>query len=111
MQWAAALLSQLGGRSCATIDSAQSPTPIVTAAAAGGKAPVAEGPVPDDEPSAADVRRIAIERYERLEQAGGLPVTMTATGQSAVLHAKVFDARKESCRRFPSLASGSARPS
>ena len=30
MQWAAALQSQLGGRSFATIDSAQSPTPIVT---------------------------------------------------------------------------------
>lgn len=110
MQWAAALQSQLGGRSFATIDSAQSPTPIVAAAAAAAAksndAPVAEGPVPDDEPSAADVRRIAIERYERLEQAGGLPVTMTATGQSMVLHSKVFDARKESCRRLPSAKPG-----
>ena len=106
MQWAAALQAQLGGRSVATIDSAQSPTRVVAAAAKDEAAPVAEGPVPDHEPSAADVRRIAMERYERLEQAGGLPATMTATGQSMVIHSKVFDARKESCRRLPSARPG-----
>lgn len=100
MQWASALQAKLGGLSFATTDSAQSPTPIVTAAADG---PAAEqsAPVPDHEPSAADVRRLVIERYERLEKAGGLPTTMTATGQSMVLHSKVFDARKESCRKMP----------
>lgn len=107
-QWAAAIQSQLGGRSLATIDSAQSPTQLVAVAAAAKDedAPVAEGPVPEHEPSAADVRRIAIERYERLERAGGLPATMTATGQSMVLHGKVFDARKESCRRLPGAKPG-----
>ncbi|WP_162348445.1 hypothetical protein [Pseudoxanthomonas gei] len=106
MQWAAALQAKLGGRSFATNDSAQSPTPIVAAAAAGGDAPVAEESVPADEPSASDVRRIAIERYERIEQAGGLPMTLTATGQPLLLHAKVFDARKESCRRLPGAKPG-----
>lgn len=108
LQWAAALQSQLGGRSLATIDSAQSPTRVIAAAAAAKdeEAPVAEEPVPDHEPSAADVRRIAIERYERLEQAGGLPATLTATGQSMVIHSKVFDARKQSCRRLPSAKPG-----
>ncbi|MEO6104187.1 MAG: hypothetical protein ABIP44_11185 [Pseudoxanthomonas sp.] len=104
MQWAAAIQKKLGGHSFATIDSAQSPTPIVVAEV--GDAPVAEVPVPDQEPSAADVRRIAIDRYERLEQAGGLPVTMTANGKSMVLHAKVFDARKESCRQLPRAKPG-----
>jgi hypothetical protein len=92
--------------SFATNDSAQSPTPIVAAAAGGGDARVAEGSIPDDEPTAADVRRLVIERYERLEQAGGLPMTMTATGQPLVLHAKVFEARKESCRRLPGAKPG-----
>jgi len=106
MQWAAAIQAKLGGRSFATNDSAQSPTPIVVAAATAGDAPVAEQPVPDLEPSAADVRRIAIAMYERLEQAGGVAATMTSTGQSMVLHAKVFDARKESCRRLPGAKPG-----
>ena len=106
MQWAPALQEKLGGRSFATNDDAQSPTPVVAAAVNGGDASVAQAPVPDEEPSAADVRRIAIDRYERLEQAGGLPVTMTANGQSMVLHAKVFEARKESCRRLPGAKPG-----
>ena len=106
-QWAAALTSQLGGRSTATTDSTLAPTTaVVPDAAARGSDPVADGAVPDAEPSAADVRRISIEMYERLEDAGGLPVTFTATGQSTVLHGKVFDARKESCHRLPGAKPG-----
>lgn len=103
MQWAAAIQAKLGGRSYATNDSAQSPTPI---AAAASDATVVEAPVPEHEPSAADVRRIVIDFYERIEQAGGLPMTMTATGQPLVLHAKVFDARKKSCRQVPRAKPG-----
>jgi hypothetical protein len=33
-------------------------------------------------------------------------MTVTATGQSAVFHTKVFDARKESCRRLPGAKPG-----
>lgn len=106
MQWAAALTSQLGGRSTATTDSAMTPTAVVPDVAENGSAPVAAGPLPDDEPSAADVHRLAIEMYERLEDAGGLPVTLTATGQSTVFHGKVFDAHKESCRRLPGAKPG-----
>lgn len=107
-QWAAALSAELGGRSTATTDSAQSPTAAVAVAAAAEEADDAEavGPVPDEEPSAADVRRIVIDTYERLEGAGGLPVTLTATGQSAVVHSKVFDVRKQSCNRPPGAKPG-----
>lgn len=112
MQWATALTAELGGRSTATTDSAQSPTPIVSTATEDGNNAVADEPmsdgepVPDEEPSAADVRRLAIERYERLEDAGGLPATLSATGQSMVLHAKVFDARKQSCHQLPGAKPG-----
>lgn len=107
MQWASAITSQLGGRSTATTDSAQAPTAVVPDMAQEARAQVASGgDVPDEEPSAGDVRRLSIEMYERLEKAGGLPVTMTATGKSVVLHGKVFDARKESCRRLPSAKPG-----
>jgi hypothetical protein len=106
MQWATALTAELGGRSTATTDSAMAPTSVVAAAAPGASAPVADAPVPDEEPSAADVRRLSIEKYERLEEAGGLPMTMTATGQSMVFHSKVFDARKESCHQLPGAKPG-----
>lgn len=107
VQWASALASELGGRSTATPDSAMAPMAVVPDVAQDGRAQVASGvSVPDDEPSAEDVRRISIEMYERLENAGGLPVTMTATGKSMILHGKVFDARKESCRRLPGAKPG-----
>lgn len=107
MQWAAAITSQLGGRSTATTDSAMAPTAVVPDVAQEARAQVASGgDVPDEEPSAEDVRRLSIEMYERLEKAGGLPVTMTATGKSTVLHGKVFDARKESCQRLPNAKPG-----
>lgn len=109
-QWASALQSQLGGRSTATLDTAQSPTPIAAAERDDAEKATEDAgsgaPVPDAEPSAADVRRIAFDIYERLEKDGGLPATMTATGQSMVIHAKVFDARKESCRRLPQAKPG-----
>lgn len=106
-QWAAALASQLGGRSTATTDSATAATAVVPDVAKSSNAPVVAGAsVPDEEPSAEDVRRLFIEQYERLERAGGLPATVTATGQSMVLHSKVFDARKESCHRLPGAEPG-----
>lgn len=95
-QWAVALTMFQADRFSATTDPRSSATPI----AAQVTAPVAGIPAPKEEPSEADVRRIAIEEYERLEQAGGLPLTMTATGKSFVLHAKVFDARTQSCERL-----------
>lgn len=107
MQWAAALTSQLGGQSTATLDSATAPTAVAPVVAEKGSTPVADGAlVPDEEPSAEDVRRLSIEMYERLENAGGLPVTVSASGQSMILHGKVFDAHKQSCRRLPGAKPG-----
>lgn len=105
MQWAAALQHALGGQSFATLDAAGAATPIAVPAEA--EAVAASGaPAPDREPSAEEVRRAFFDLYERLDTAGGLPVTMTATGQSTVLRAKLFDARKESCRTLPHAKPG-----
>ncbi|MFT3755218.1 MAG: hypothetical protein QM769_04625 [Pseudoxanthomonas sp.] len=95
-QWAVAIQHELGGLSFATIDSATSPTPIAaeTKVSAGA-------PMPDREPSAEEVRRAFVELYDQLEKAGGLPVTITATGRSTVFRAELYDARKKSCRALP----------
>lgn len=103
MQWASAIQQQLGGRSFATTDSASAPTAIVLAAET---TPAAGEPVPAEEPSAADVRRALFDQYARLEEAGGMSATMTATGQSLLIRAKLFDATKRSCRQLPSAKPG-----
>lgn len=58
-------------------------------------------PAPAEEPSAETVRRLAFEEYAAIEKAGGLPITVTATGKSMVLHPRLYEARKDSCRRLP----------
>ncbi|WP_155944483.1 hypothetical protein [Pseudoxanthomonas sp. Root630] len=103
MQWASAIQHQLGGLSFATNDAAGAPTPIAVVADA---APASGASVPDREPSAEEVRRAFFDLYEKLDVAGGLPVTITASGQSTVLRAKLFDARKESCRTLPHAKPG-----
>lgn len=103
MQWASAIQRQLGGRSFATLDAAGAPTAIAAAAA---QAASPGSPVPDREPSAEEVRRAFFDLYEKLDVAGGLPVTLTASGQSTVLRAKLFDARKQSCRTLPHAKPG-----
>lgn len=102
-QWAQAFSISSGVDT--TTDSAQSPIAVANAAEAdaGGDDPPGDGAgeVPEEEPSDADVRRIVMERYERLEEAGGLPWGSGENGQQLVLHGHVFEARKRSCRRLP----------
>jgi len=49
------------------------------------------------EPPADVVRKLEFQRYEEIEKAGGLPVTITATGRNLVLHPKLHEVRKDSC--------------
>lgn len=57
--------------------------------------------IPDEEPSDSDVERLMLKEYALLEQAGGLPATATATGQSLQLRAHLFEVHKEECTRLP----------
>ncbi|MDC7807119.1 hypothetical protein PQS31_09830 [Luteimonas sp BLCC-B24] len=103
-QWASAFSMANPANVSATIDLKFSPTAALPSDAPATSSTGA--PVPDAEPSAADVRRLAFETYQRLEDAGGLPVTLTATDTPGLIRAKLFDARKESCRRLPQTAPG-----
>jgi len=59
-------------------------------------------PVPAPyEPPDHVVRRLEFQRYEEIEKAGGLPVTITATGQNLVLHPKLYEVRNDSCLTVP----------
>lgn len=104
-QWASVFSMTNPAQVSATTDPASSPTPLAPPPTA-PTAPPPGVPVPAGEPSADDVRRLVFERYQRIEDAGGLPMTMTATGQPLLIHTKVFDARKESCHRPPHAEPG-----
>lgn len=58
-------------------------------------------PLPSEEPSAEVVSKLAFQEYDAIEKAGGLPITVTATGKSMVLHPRLYEARKDSCHRLP----------
>lgn len=107
-QWASAFTRASTGRIHATTDTKASPTPIATLEPSADQAAQA-GPgaaVPSGEPSDADVRRLIVELYERIEQAGGFPATATATGQPLLIRSKIFDARKQSCKQLPKARPG-----
>jgi len=63
-------------------------------------------PVPAGEPSEDDLRKLEFQTYEAIERAGGMPVTITATGQSLTLHPKLYAVRKDSCKPTPQAPPG-----
>lgn len=79
---------------------AESPPPATAKASTGV-------PVPAEEPSEAVLSKLAFELYDQIEKAGGLPVTLTATGKSLTLHPKLYGARKEkNCDPTPQRPAG-----
>jgi hypothetical protein len=87
----------VGATTFAAWSRAQAPsTPSSKAAANQGLKPV-PGEPPEDV-------LIAIKKaeYEQINKAGGMPVTVTASGRSAVLKPKIWSARKDApCRTVP----------
>ncbi|MGH8494189.1 MAG: hypothetical protein ACRERR_13950 [Moraxellaceae bacterium] len=71
--------------------------------------PVAEAPEqtpPPGEPSEEVLRKLEFQRYEAIEAAGGLPVTVSATGRQLVLKPKLYSVRKEGCKPVPQAPVG-----
>jgi hypothetical protein len=54
------------------------------------------------EPTEQELRDFEFRRYEAIEAQGGLQLTVS--GQSMVVHPKVFDVHKERCAPAPSIA-------
>jgi hypothetical protein len=63
-------------------------------------------PVPDEEPPEEVLSKLEFQRYDQLEEMGGMPVTMTATGKSLTLHPKLYEVRKEKCSPTPQAPKG-----
>ena len=100
---AASLVLCLAACSDPPVSGQAHPGPDAVAAAPSA---AAEHPVPAGEPPAEVVRDLLFEEYAELENAGPMPMTVTASGQSLKLRAKLFDARKEDCRPVPQQPPG-----
>lgn len=58
------------------------------------------------EPPEEVLRKLEFQRYREIEKAGGLPVTVTATGRQLVLKPKLYSVRKEDCKPMPQSSAG-----
>ena len=64
-------------------------------------------PAPDTEPSEAVLRKLQFQENDEIEKAGGLPLTVTASGKSFTLRIKLLDVHKEkSCDPTPQAEKG-----
>ena len=63
-------------------------------------------PVPDGPPPADVVRKLEFSRYEEINAAGGLRLTLTATGKSKVVHPKLYQVEVKECRPEPQAHPG-----
>jgi len=58
-----------------------------------------------EEPPEDVLKEFMLKAYEKLADAGGLPVTATATGTSGRIRVKLFEVRKSDCKMIdPSIA-------
>ena len=60
----------------------------------------------DEEPPEDVLRELMFRQYDALEERGGLPATVTATGYTGTLHAKLYEVRKDKCVHPPVGAPG-----
>ena len=59
---------------------------------------VVEKPVPTEGPSEEELFRFLQAAYQRIRDAGGMPVTVTANGASTVLQPRVYSLTKNECK-------------
>lgn len=62
---------------------------------------VGRTPAPAGGPPASVVERLTRAQYAAIEQAGGMPITLTATGASAMVHQQLAHVSADGCRRLP----------
>jgi len=108
VRYATLLFSMLLVTACSDKDTPKNPDSIATTAALSPteNAGITAVPVPEEEPSDAVVRELMFEKDRELERLGGMPVTMTATGQNSTIRSKLHEAKKEKCTPTPQAPPG-----
>ena len=103
--WAIPFLLLLG--SCGKKEAPQAPATKPTSSTEVTEQKPSGVPVPTEEPSDEVLSKLEFQRYHAIEQAGGIPLTVTATGKSLTLSPKLYEARKdEPCKKTPQAPPG-----
>lgn len=89
-----------------SLASAAAPVTQIEAISSGVASAAPAVPVPLEEPSEAVLRKLEFESYAEIEKMGGMPVTITATGQSLTLRPKLYEVRKKKCTPTPQAPAG-----
>lgn len=106
-QWALAIstFAEVAWTGAADYIPPQDAIPKSTTASIEQQAPSKSIP-PPGEPTEADLRRLQFQIYNNINEAGGMPVTATATGTTLTLRPTLYSVRKESCRSSPQRPEG-----
>ncbi len=102
--WAISLLFLLGG--CGKKEAAPTSATKPMSSATATKTASSGVPVPTEEPSEEALRKLEFQTYEAIDRAGGIPVTVSATGKSLTLRPKLYEVRKDSCKKTPQAPAG-----
>lgn len=102
--WAMSCLLLLGG--CGKKEAAPTSATKPMSSASAAKTTPTGVPVPSEEPSEEVLRKLEFQTYEAIERAGGIPVTVSATGKSLTLRPKLYEVRKDSCKKSPQAPAG-----
>ena len=65
-------------------------------------ATIPASPATNEEPPEAILREFMFRQYAGLEAAGGLPVTLSATGASGVIRSRLYEVHKDGCEQSQS---------
>jgi hypothetical protein len=63
-------------------------------------------PAIDEEPPEKVLSALMFKQYAQLEAQGGLPATVTASGKSGIIHAKLYSVTKDKCHQSPVIPEG-----
>ena len=80
----------------------ESPSQAALPLAPSASYPVSATPIViDEEPSEQVLRDLMFRQYEALNERGGLPATVTATGKSGNIRTRLYEVRKGECTQKP----------
>lgn len=85
----------------ATACSKSKPEPPPQVAATSAPAAATAPAHVDEEPPEHVLRELMFRQYAALEEGGGLPATVTATGHTGTIRAKLHEVHKEKCVQLP----------
>jgi hypothetical protein len=77
----------------------EAPKPSASPVSATATVAAVKHPAPPDGPTEEELFKALAAQYQRIRDAGGMPVTVTASGKSGVLQPRVYSLQKIDCKQ------------